>query len=266
MSDIRAEALLDRQAALLREDDAGRVWAPRRPEEVDGISSWSVGGHVVDAHRLRAFLGPPLGRSNGIARAYWWERVGGGRGPRWFVLRFDGRPVFADDFATGLKVAAFVEQRLAAMTDATPPAIDRTGMLEVSPESFGALELRIAEHDGAIQVRRLAGFDPDDLNALRYQISLLPLERRVRLEERELSMDQLLDAIVAALGPAELTLRMHAPEVVGEGEARRIRDAMELPDALFYVDGEPEPFAEAEMFDLYEELIYADEMWGDEDE
>jgi hypothetical protein len=181
------------------------------------------------------------------------------------VLRIDGCPILAEDFQTAPRVAAFVGQRLAELVG-TPAPVDATGPLEVDPETFGAVELRLRGHRGPIHVRRLDGFGPDELNALRYQLSLLPMDRGVHLDERALTVDALLDAVVATLGPAGRTLRMHAPDTVSEDEVRRIRDAMERPGALFYVDGQPEPCDEGLLFDMYEELLFDDEMWGDEDE
>ncbi len=263
MDQVDPEDLLLRQGQVLHVDDFGQVWAPCRPPS-QGPTAAVTRGRLPDATLLHRVLGPPLPGGVLFDRAYWWalQRPGESVPGAWLALRFNGELHLAGFIAylQSRHLAGAIHVALVALDSGAPREPDPTGDLIVTPATIDGAEVHIGRHRGVLRVSGLALFTATQRDALRYQLSLLPLEREVHVEDDILIVDQFIDHLVHSLVQAGHTaVRMHSPSATTTAELARIRDAMQNEGALFYVDGVAEALTSDLMFDLYEELLFEDE-------
>lgn len=134
----------------------------------------------------------------------------------------------------------------------------------LTPAHLDDLDAALADGQAPLGIADLERWSGDDLNALRYHLSLLPLERPAVIDGASVTVDALIDRLVDALGAPETPAVRVRPWHMRGAELDRVRAAMERPETLFYVDGEPEPMDDGLLFDSYEDALFP-EAWGDED-
>lgn len=134
------------------------------------------------------------------------------------------------------------------------------GILVITSHDADEVDEALYGHRGPVAIEGVEDFDWDDLNQVRWLLSLRDLDSPAIIESDEGTVDELIDWVVRHLAREKPGMRMRAPETLTDAEWQRIRDRLEpASDFRFYLDGEAEPLDSGLLYDKYEDCIFPDE-------
>ena len=132
--------------------------------------------------------------------------------------------------------------------------------LVITPDNVDDLEEAGHYSLGPVVIEQVEDFSWDDLNSVRYFLSMRLLGGEAVIEGETGTVDELVDWVVAQLAKEKPGMRLHAPQYLTQEELAQARTQLDVAgDYLFYLDGEEDPFDSGLLYDRYEDALFEEE-------